>query len=605
MSKKERIRFAILVLLRAFVSLLDLFGILGIGLLSASIGLFVSQGSDPTRVLTIGTIEVPAVTAQSLPIFAFVILALFIAKAGLSLILTQRLAKHLANIEARSAREIARNSLASGLEPAREYTRDEVLYAVQIGSPAAFGGLLNSLGTLAAEGFLFILVFSAFTVIDAGTALASLAYFGVIVALVQFFLGNIMQKTSEAATKSSIGASSALGDLWEILREAEILGKRDFFVGRVYQLRFEAAGKTAIQTVLANSPRYIIETALIVAIALFILAQSQSGDIVSSAVTAGVFLSGGLRLTASLLPLQTALLTIKQSIPPAVQALQILERLPQAKELKQALEISGLENRPLGVVVKHLDFAYKTFDKPLLDNLNMNISPGSQVAIIGPSGAGKSTLAELILGLISPTDGQILIEGLKPEVLHDSFPGSVSYVPQKPGMIHGSIAQNIAIGIETDQIDNARLEECIEKAHLKLVIENLENGVQTELGPRSDVLSGGQLQRIGLARALYTRPKLLVMDEATSGLDADSESEINSALNDLRGLTTVIIIAHRLNTIQHSDNVYLLEAGKISASGPFAHLLKTNETVRRLTSLMAVGEPLGDDFLEDSTGGES
>jgi ATP-binding cassette subfamily C protein len=155
-------------------------------------------------------------------------------------------------------------------------------------------------------------------------------------------------------------------------------------------------------------------------------------------------------------------------------------------------------------------------------------------------------------------------------------------------MISGSNAQNIAVGIDDTEIDEKRLNQAISDAHLTALVESLKDGVLTDLGKRKDDLSGGQLQRIGLARALYTSPRLLIMDEATSALDAESESEINLALDRMRGHVTVVLIAHRLNTIQRSDKVFLVENGEIAASGSFTDLLSVNEKVRNFASLMSI-----------------
>ena len=159
-------------------------------------------------------------------------------------------------------------------------------------------------------------------------------------------------------------------------------------------------------------------------------------------------------------------------------------------------------------------------------------------------------------------------------------------------MVSGTIVDNIALGIAADEVDSGRLEKAIKDAHLLDLIDSLPDGLGTDIGKRRDELSGGQLQRIGLARALYTQPSLLLMDEATSALDADSENEINRALDGMRGKVTVILIAHRLNTVQRSDVVFLLEEGRITASGTFPELLRTNQSVQKLAQLMSI-DPTG------------
>ena len=590
MSLRERLTFFCFLSLRALVALLDLVGILAIGLLATSMALFITQGSDPSRSIKVGSLDIPAIDLESLPVVAGLILLLFSAKAVFSVLLTRQLAHFLARIEARAARVIAQNACGKGLEGARLNSREEILYAVQAGSPSAFNFVMNSIGTITAEGFLFALVLSAFTLVNPAVALGAILYFGVIGFLIQFFLGRVMHSTGIKVTKSTVEANSGLSDLGEVIRESAILGKQNFFFDRIYDSRLRASGSAATQFVLSGMPRYIVETSLVIAIAVFIILQTFSGDIAASAATIGVFLSGGLRLTSSLLPLQGALLTIKQAIPPALSALDLLGLPKNSRNSNSSyVGIVNIES-PLSVSIKSLSFSYQGSKSEVISDISLEIPQGSQAAFIGTSGAGKSTLADLILGLLSPTSGEVKVSGVSPVDLIEDQPGLLGYVPQTPGMISGTIAQNIAIGLAEADIDEVRLNRAVRDAHLSSLVESLPNGLNTDIGKRKDELSGGQLQRIGLARALYSMPKLLVMDEATSALDAESENEINKALNEMRGKVTVILIAHRLNTIQRSDRVFLLERGAVAASGSFQDLLRTNETVKNLAALMSISE---------------
>jgi ATP-binding cassette subfamily C protein len=223
-----------------------------------------------------------------------------------------------------------------------------------------------------------------------------------------------------------------------------------------------------------------------------------------------------------------------------------------------------------------------------LTDVTFEVEAGTQVALMGPSGAGKSTIADLLCLVLSPTSGSIARTNISPETTDIEKFGGVSYVPQRPGLVSGSILENIALSEDLKDVDRVRALEALELAHLEEFVNGLPEGLDTALGKLKDGLSGGQVQRLGLARALYTRPGLLVMDEATSALDAESEAEIQKALGEMRGRVTVVVIAHRLNTIQHADKVVLIEDGQVKDSGAFKELITRNPSVERAVELMRV-----------------
>jgi ATP-binding cassette subfamily C protein len=563
---------------------------MAIGVLSSSIVISVTSGSNINREVQLGPITFSEITTEAIPLVGLVILLLFISKAAISIFLTHQLAHSLARIEARAAKKIAKNAFGEGLEGVRRYSKDEILYTVQVGSPGAFNTLLNSVATLSAEGFLFLLVIGSFTVINPLAALGAITYFAIVGILIQYFIGQRVQQAGEAITQSAIKSSAGILDLSEVIREASTLQKKGFFIEKIYKARVTSSRNVATQLVLQGAPRHIVETALIVGIALFIFLQSLSGDLATAAGTIGVFLVGGLRLTAALLPLQNAFLSINQCRPGAERALGVLEQssLDSPDNLDE-YQIPTTAQMPVAVSLEDVCFSYPG-NKNVLTNISLNIPPGSQAAFIGPSGAGKSTLADLILGLLSPSSGKVCIDGRELPQWVEANPESLGYVPQKPGMISGTIRENIALGVDPARVDNMRLERAINDAHLGALISSLSEGVETDIGKQKDGLSGGQLQRIGLARALYFEPSLLIMDEATSALDAESENEINKALNEMKGRVTVILIAHRLNTVQRSDVVFLLEQGRVTASGTFSELLKSNSTVKNLAHLMSIDQ---------------
>lgn len=598
MTPKERSKWYFLTGLRAVLSLLDLLGILSIGFVVTSTAIFLTSGSDPNRVLEFAGLQIPAVNAQTLPWVSAGVLSLFLSKALFSVILTKKAAFFVATVEARSAKTIAEIAFGGDLGDARKRSREEIMYAIQGGSPAAFNTLLNSVNTLATEAMLFVVICIGFLFIDPWATLGAMLYFGLIAFVMQYFVGSLMTKAGHIAAESTVAANTAISDLVSVFRELLVLGKRDAYINGIHKARAAAANSTANQYYLSGMPRYIIEAALLVGVALFVLSQALAGDIIKSAATIGVFLSGGFRLTAALLPLQSALLAINAALPSARTAQEILE-LDKGHRTFRGLKILSEEvcpayptsisrTSPIGVVFRDVSFKYPDSDKPALISASFQIEPGTQVALMGPSGSGKSTIADLLCAVLTPTGGSISRTNSPAGLSGVLGLERVSYVPQKPGLVSGTILQNIALGEDEVEVNRELALQALQHANLNDLITKLPAGLDTPLGKLQDGLSGGQMQRLGLARALYTKPGLLVMDEATSALDAESEAEIQSALGSMRGKVTVVLIAHRLNTIQHADNVILVEHGMVKDSGTFRELVARNPSVERVVDLMQI-----------------
>jgi ATP-binding cassette subfamily C protein len=302
---------------------------------------------------------------------------------------------------------------------------------------------------------------------------------------------------------------------------------------------------------------------------------------------------------SALLPLQRAFMAIKYAAPSAAAAQDLLaginsslqeEEKVQQTESPNPVDSSRLAQDQGGcsISMQNLSFGYDDAqDSPrVLHNISLSIAPGSVVAFIGPSGAGKSTTVDVILGLNQATSGIVECSGISPVTLRTLNPGSLSYVPQKPGLVSGTIEQNIALGVPFEEIDQVALWEAITAARLTELVASLPDGVKSSLGKQSDALSGGQIQRLGLARALYTKPLLLVLDEATSALDAETEATISESLALLKGRTTLIVVAHRLSTVQKADVIHVLDQGRIIASGTFQELRKGSPLVKKYVQLM-------------------
>jgi len=207
---------------------------------------------------------------------------------------------------------------------------------------------------------------------------------------------------------------------------------------------------------------------------------------------------------------------------------------------------------------------------------------------VGPTGAGKSTIADVILGVIEPDAGMVSMSGLPPDQAVMQWPGAVAYVPQDITVVDGSIRQNVGLGLPEALIRDDLVWESLERAHLAPLVREDRDGLDTVVGENGVRLSGGQRQRLGLARALYTRPRLIVLDEATSALDAETEQAVSAALDELEGYVTLVIIAHRLATIRHCTSVAYLEDGRIRARGTFDEVRAQQPNFDRQAELLGL-----------------
>jgi ABC-type bacteriocin/lantibiotic exporter with double-glycine peptidase domain len=222
--------------------------------------------------------------------------------------------------------------------------------------------------------------------------------------------------------------------------------------------------------------------------------------------------------------------------------------------------------------MKNVSFAYPDSEANVLSNVNLNVKSGAMVAVVGPSGSGKSTLVDLLLGMYVPSDGEITISGHSPAEAVKKWPGAIGYVPQEVFLSSGSIASNISSGFDDSRELHDRIMDALGVSQLQNFVNSIPLGADTPVGERGGKLSGGQRQRVGIARAMFTKPKLLVLDEATSALDGQTESEISDAIHGLKGRVTLILIAHRLSTVMSADQIIYLEAGCIRAQGSFAEV---------------------------------
>jgi ABC-type multidrug transport system fused ATPase/permease subunit len=329
------------------------------------------------------------------------------------------------------------------------------------------------------------------------------------------------------------------------------------------ELRFLQSKALADLSVMPYVSKYVFEVVLVIGALIISAVQFAMHDAIHAITTLTVFMAAGGRLAPAALRLQQSSLLIRANIS---YTLPVLELYNEEDAVSVRFENTGKTNAFEGrVELTNISYKYPGSEKNTLHNINLNIPQNTLTAIVGPSGSGKSTLIDVLLGLNTPATGEVRISNHPPLQTYATWPGKVSYVPQRTNLIDGTIAENIAYGRVVK--DENQILEAIRIANLEELISQLPDGVNTPIGELGSRLSAGQQQRIGIARALFSKPELLIMDEATSALDAITERELTDSFAELRDKVTVIVVAHRLSTIVDADKVVYVANGEVVAEG--------------------------------------
>ncbi|MDD3662908.1 MAG: ABC transporter ATP-binding protein [Candidatus Pacebacteria bacterium] len=368
------------------------------------------------------------------------------------------------------------------------------------------------------------------------------------------------------------------------IKDVLLLGRNKDFIDRFANSGFKFAYARGNNMVLAQVPRYFMELLAfgsMIALVLYLLIAHKN-NISMVLPILSVYALAGFKLLPAFQQIYSSISSIKSNIA-AFEAIR--DDLIATKNLTtiEAVDFTKQIVPNQSIEFKDITFTYPTKDMPALDCINMSIKANSVVGIVGPSGSGKSTAIDILLGLISPQNGYLKVDGkIITEINLRAWQNSIGFVPQSIFLSEGTIAQNVAFGIPEENININKVKLALKLAHLEELVNDMPNGIDTKVGERGVQLSGGQRQRIGIARALYNDASLLVFDEATSALDGITEKMIMDAIHDFSGKKTIIMIAHRLKTVEKCDVIYFMSKGKIIDSGTYNELIDKNELFRKM-----------------------
>ena len=373
------------------------------------------------------------------------------------------------------------------------------------------------------------------------------------------------------------------GEAFGGIKDVKVLGREDAFASRFAPASWTYSKASASNAVLTQLPRYLFETVAFGGIVVIVLYYLQAGQGLAQILpTISLYAFAGYRLMPELQQLFSGVAAIRFNRAALDDLTDDLDRFAPAPPAADERALPFQE----AVQFENVTFRYAGTDRPALDGISLTIRRNQTIGLVGASGSGKTTLVDLLLGLYTPEVGRILVDAmpLTAENL-GAWRRQVGYVPQHIFLCDDTIAHNIAFGVPEAEVDAARVERAARIAHLHDFIGTLPDGYETMVGERGVRLSGGQRQRIGIARALYHDPEVLVMDEATSALDGATENAVMEAIRELAGRKTIVLIAHRLSTVEKCDRIYLLDQGQVRDSGRYEGLAMTSQAFRTLAKL--------------------
>jgi len=404
------------------------------------------------------------------------------------------------------------------------------------------------------------------------TALITVVYLGLIAVLLYWGLSARTVQAGRVNRDYSFRVAGLVTDMVGALKEITLRGKAAEVARFVHENRVHTAKARANLSFLGMVPRFILDSALVGGFVL-VGAAALLFDGPAAAISAiALFGVAGMRLVPSLTGFQSVVNTMTANIPQVEAVIGDIDLARGYLERAETIGHEPIEGTPTELVLDGVGYTYPKSDEAALRGVSARLPLGSTLGVVGSSGAGKSTLIDLLLGLLSPTEGDIRLGDQRLEDVMAAWRSRVGYVPQDVSLFDGTVAQNVALSWSGD-IDEERVRDALRRAQVLDVIEKRLGGVHARVGDRGMNLSGGQRQRLGLARALYAEPLVLVLDEATSALDTRTEADVMEAIRALRGDVTVICVAHRLSTIRDSDEVWFMSGGRVDARGTFDQVI--------------------------------
>jgi ABC-type multidrug transport system fused ATPase/permease subunit len=589
LNKVDRVKIIVMTLFQIGFNLIDLVGIALFGVLGslAVTGSSSRENGDRvTEVLIFLNLDNYSLQNQA-AILGSAAAFLLVMKTLISLYFTRKTMYFLSIRGAMITKDLTSKILTLPLEKVQSRSLQENVYALTGGIGNLTNNVLGSFILAIADFSLVLIMLIGLFYVDPMISAITLIIFGGVALVLYFSLHGKAKELGNYRARMNHKSLELIQEVFDSYREIFVGNKRNFYINQISNQQSGLARNTAQVVFLPNISKYVLEISIITGTVAISAFQFIRSDAAQAAATLTIFLASSTRIGPAILRIQQSGIQITNNLAAVKPSLELINELNVLKnEVVAPSKFSQNHGNGWGsILVKNVSFQYKDSQNESLKNIDIEIPFGKIVSIVGRSGAGKTTLIDVILGINNPTSGSVTISGRTLSSIYEDYPGSFAYLPQNSIIINGTIRENICMGYDQEQISTEEMLEALDKAHLLDFVNQLPERFDTHIGDRGSKLSGGQRQRLAIARALITKPKILVMDEATSALDNETELEISKTVQDLRGTTTVILIAHRLSTVKNSDLILYLENGEILAFDDFENVRKKVPDFEKSTNL--------------------
>lgn len=581
LPRRQQRRFGLLVGVQMATALLDLAGVLLITVVGVLAVAAMQPGTaipGPVQsVVDWGAqhgLDIKQVTIASAALAA----VFLVAKSIIWGLLSRRALRFLARQQAALSASLAARLMAEPIAVIEQRHSMTTAYAIVQGATSAVVGILGSAAQAVTEAALLGLFAITLVVINPVVTVIAVGFLVGVALYLQRVLGSWSSRVGTVTARTAIRGNMLIQETVNSYREISVSYRMGLYVRRIRDLVVAGAGAQADSAFLSQIPKLVFESTLVVGAVLLATLQLATADTAAAVGTMVLFLAAGGRVLPSIMRLQGAFITIKGGTGGSGATFELADALGDAKEVPldprtvedlRAELASDFSSFNPTVSVANVSYSYPGSATPALLNVSLEVPAGSSLALVGSTGAGKSTLADAMLGILKPSSGSVLLGGVDPLQAARRWPGGIAYVPQQVMLVGGTVRDNVALGLPAEIIDDDQVWQSLREAHLADFLLNSRDGLDTVIGERGVKLSGGQRQRLGVARALFSRPKILALDEATSALDAQTEVLISRVIEELHGRVTVVVIAHRLATVRSFDAIAYLEDARLRYVGTF------------------------------------